>query len=131
MIANGKKWHYIALKSEPTDDRFNRPTKSLSRLLRGITSSHNGDFYCLNCLNSFRIDNGLKKHERLCDNNDYCETEMPTQFNKRSFDERSLKTPFVICTDLECLLIKNNHVKIIQMSLILKEKLCMNHVDTH
>ena len=82
MIANGKKWHYIALKSEPTDDRFNRPTKSLSRLLRGITSSHNGDFYCLNCLNSFRIDNALKKHERLCDNNDYCEAEMPTQFNK-------------------------------------------------
>ena len=27
MITNGEKWHYIALKSERTDDRFNRPFK--------------------------------------------------------------------------------------------------------
>ena len=60
MITNGKKWHYIALKSEPTDDGFNRPTKSLSRLFRGITSNHDGDFYYLNCLHSFRTDNALK-----------------------------------------------------------------------
>ena len=32
MITNGKKWHYITLKSEPTDDGFNRPTNSLSTL---------------------------------------------------------------------------------------------------
>ena len=32
MITNGQKWHYITLKSEPTDDGFNRPTKSLSTL---------------------------------------------------------------------------------------------------
>ena len=29
----GKKWHYLAVKS-------------ISTLLRGITSNHNGDFYC-------------------------------------------------------------------------------------
>ena len=29
--------------------------KKLSTLLRGITSKNNGDFYCLNCLHSFRI----------------------------------------------------------------------------
>ena len=109
MITNGKKWHYIALKSEPTDDGFNPPTKSLFKLLRGITSSHDGDFYCLNCLHSFRTDNALKRHERLCDNNDYCNVEMPTQFNKTlkyNHGEKSLKTPFVIYADLECLLIK-------------------------
>ena len=50
MITNGEKWHYIALKSERTDDGFNRPIRSLSRLFRGITSNHDGDFYCLNCL---------------------------------------------------------------------------------
>ena len=71
MITNGKKWHYIALKSERTDDGFNRPIRSLSRFFRGITSNHCGDFYCLNCLHSFRTDNALKKHERLCENNDY------------------------------------------------------------
>ena len=37
MITDGKKWHYIALKDERTDDGFNRPKKSLSRLFRGIT----------------------------------------------------------------------------------------------
>ena len=109
MIANGEKWHYIALKSERTDGGFNRSIRSLSRLFRGITSNHHGDFYCLNCLHSFRTDNALKRHERLCDNNDYCNVEMPTQFNKTlkyNHGEKSLKTPFVIYADLECLLIK-------------------------
>ena len=70
-----------SLKSEPTDDRVNRAIRNLSRLFRGITSNHDGDFYCLNCLHSFRTDHALKKHERLCDNNDYCSMEMPTKFN--------------------------------------------------
>ena len=70
MITNGKQWHYIALKSVRTNDGFNRPIRSLSRLFRGITANHHGDFYCLNYLHSFRTDNALKRHERLCDNND-------------------------------------------------------------
>ena len=49
-----------ALKSEPTDDGFNRPIKSFSKLFRGITSNHDGDFYFLNCLHSFRTDTALK-----------------------------------------------------------------------
>ena len=40
MITDGEKWHYTALKSEPTEDGFNRPTKSLPKLFRGITSNH-------------------------------------------------------------------------------------------
>ena len=36
MITDGEKWHYLAVKK-------------FSALLRGITSIHNGDFYCLNC----------------------------------------------------------------------------------
>ena len=55
------KWHYIALKSVPTYNGFNRPIRSLSRLFRGITSNNNGDFYCLGCLHSFRTNNALKK----------------------------------------------------------------------
>ena len=74
MITDGKQsdeideWHYIALKSVPTDDGFNRPIRSLSWLFRGITSNNNRDFYCLGCLHSFRTDNALKKLERLYDN---------------------------------------------------------------
>ena len=64
MIIDGKKWHYLALKSVPTCNWHNRPIRSLSILLRGIKSNHNGDFYCLNCFHSHRTDNKLKKHER-------------------------------------------------------------------
>ena len=41
MIPNGEKWQYL-------------PVKILSVLLRRITSKHNADFYCLNCLHSIR-----------------------------------------------------------------------------
>ena len=74
MITDNKQsdkidnWHYIALKSDSIDNGFNRPIRSLSRLFRGITSSNNGDLYCLGCLHLFRKDNKLKKHERLCNN---------------------------------------------------------------
>ena len=40
MITNGKKWHYLALKSERAFDGEkwrNHAVTSLSRLLRGIT----------------------------------------------------------------------------------------------
>ena len=73
-----EKWHYFALKSVRTADGFNGSIKSLSRLFRGITANNNGNFYCLGCLHSFRTDNALKRHKRLCDNNDYCHVEMPT-----------------------------------------------------
>ena len=115
MITNGKqsdevdKLHYIALKSARTDDGFDHPIRSLGRLFRGITSNNHGDFYCLGCLHSFRTDNPLKKHETLCGNNDYCHVEIPTEDNntlKYNHGEKSLKVPFTIYADLECLLIK-------------------------
>ena len=115
MITNSEqsdeadKWHFIALKSVRTDDGFNCPIRSLFRLFRRITANNNGDFYCLGCLHSFRTDNALKRHERLCDNNDYCYVEMPTKDNKTwkyNHGEQSLKAPFTIYADLECLLIK-------------------------
>ena len=96
---DGNKWHYLAVKN-------------LSELLRGITSNHHGDFYCLNCFNSYRTYNKLKKHERVCDDIDYCRVEMPRKHEKIKYGEKSLKTPFIICADLECLLKKYYLVKI-------------------
>ena len=57
MIADGKKRRYLAVKKVPA-------------LLRGITSNHNGDFYCLNCFHSYSTKEKLEKHERvlLCRN---------------------------------------------------------------
>ena len=54
MITDRKKWHCLALKSLPTFNEkrkkyYNLARKSSSRLLTGISSNHNGDFYCFNC----------------------------------------------------------------------------------
>ena len=51
-------WHYLAIKN-------------ISGLLRGVTSNHNADFYCLNCLHSYRTKSKLKKHEKICKNYDF------------------------------------------------------------
>ena len=66
MISNGKKWHYLAVRS-------------LSALLRGITSNLNGDFYCLNCFPSCRSYNKLRRHEKVCHKHDYCHVEIPKE----------------------------------------------------
>ena len=41
--------------------------KKLFALLRGITSKHNADFYCLNCLHSYRTESlkGMKTYGKI------------------------------------------------------------------
>ena len=96
MITNGEKWHYTVVTR-------------LSGLLRGITSNHNGDFYCLNCFRVYTTKNKLEAHKNICENHDYCHVEMPSEDNKiikYNQGERSIKSPFIIYADLECLLEK-------------------------
>ena len=99
MITDCKKWHYLAVKSLP-------------KLLRGITgNNNNGNFYCLNCFCSYRTENKLKKHKKVCENHDYCYVEMPEEDNKilkYNQGEKSMKVPFIIHADLESLLEKMN-----------------------
>ena len=54
-------------------------SKNLSPLLQGITSKHNDDFYYLDCLHSFRIENKLKPHEKVCKIKDFCGIVMPSE----------------------------------------------------
>ena len=96
MITDGEKWHYLAVKS-------------LSALLNGITSNHNGDFYCLNCFRVYTTKNKLETHKKICENHDYCHVEMPNEDNKiikYNQGEKSIKSPFIIYAELECLLEK-------------------------
>ena len=98
MISNDENWHYLAVKS-------------LSRFLRGITSNHDGDYYCLNCFHSYRTENKLNAHKKICENNEYCNIEMPSTNNnliKYNQGDKSLKLPFIIYADLECLLKKTD-----------------------
>ena len=96
MITDCEKWHYIAVKR-------------LSGLLRGVTGNNNSEFYCLNCFHAYRTENKLEKHKKMCENHDSCHVEMPnedneiTKYNQR---EKSVKSLFIIYTDLECLLKK-------------------------
>ena len=69
MITDGKKWHYLVITN-------------LSALLQGKSSNHEGDFYCLNCFNSYTTKNKLKEHEEICNNHDSCGIEMPKWVEK-------------------------------------------------
>ena len=97
MITDGKEnWDYL-------------PIKSIPALLRGITSSHNGDFYCLNCFHSYRTLKALKNHEKICEGQDYCTVKMPNDDNKyisSTSGKNSLRLPTVIYADFERLLFK-------------------------
>ena len=92
---NSNRWHYLAVKNLPA-------------LLRGITLNHHGHFYCLNCFYSCTTHNKLKNHERVCNNHDYCPVGMPKKLEQIKYlpGEKLLKVPFIIYTDLECLLKK-------------------------
>ena len=93
---NENNWHYLAVKN-------------ISGLLRGITSIHNGDFYCLNCFHSYTTKKKLKKHERICKDRDFCYVKMPDEDKKilkYNPGEKSIKVPHIIYADLECLLEK-------------------------
>ena len=98
MITDGTtNWHYLAIKS-------------ISGLLRRITSNHNGDFYCLNCLHSYRTKSKLKKHEEICKNHDFYDLKMPDDDNNNLQSKpgkKSLKNAFIVYADLECLLKMN------------------------
>ena len=70
MIPNEEKeeWHCLAVKHS-------------SELSRGITSKHHGDFYCLNCLHSFKTEDKLRSHEKVCKNKYFCGIVMPLEKN--------------------------------------------------
>ena len=109
---DGNRWHYLAGKSLPA-------------LFGEITSKHHGDFYCLNYFHSYTAHNKLKKHERVCNNHDYCRVNMPEEHKKIKYlsGKKSLKVPFTIYADLKCLLKKCNFLKIIVKILTQKKKL--------
>ena len=99
MITNGENWHYLVVKGLPG-------------LLKGITSSHKEDFYCLNCFCAYSTKDKLDEHKKICENNKYCHVEMPNENNKiikYNQGEKSIKSPFIFYTDLECLLEKMSY----------------------
>ena len=69
MISDDNKCYYLAITN-------------LSALLEGKLSNHHGDFYCLNCFNSYTTKNKLKEHKEICNNHESCRIQMPKWFEK-------------------------------------------------
>ena len=104
--------------------------KNISRLLRGITSTHNSDFCCPNCFHSYRTQNKLKEHEQLCGKHNFCNLKLPDEEHKyisSTSGKNTLKNPFIIYADLECLLLIWTHAKI----LIIAHLQSANHYIYH
>ena len=87
-----KKWHYLT-------------AKSLSVLLKGVTSIHNGDYYFLNCFHLYRTKKALKKHMKVCEDKYYCYVQMPEGDASIKYHHgvKSMRAPFVIYADVESL----------------------------
>ena len=126
MITNGKKYHYLTINN-------------FSALLQGKSSDHYVDLYCLNCFNSYTTKNKLKEHKEICNNHDSCRIEMPQwveKILKYNPGEKSLKAPFAIYLDLECLLKKEqscknnpeNHIQRKKIYMILLVGQCLQDV---
>ena len=74
-----------------------------------ISTVKNEDFYCLNCFHSYRTKNKLDAHKKVCENHEYCHIEMSNKENNKiryNQGEKSIKLPFIIYADFECLLEK-------------------------
>ena len=73
------KLHYLAFPSNLDEDGFRRPIKSISSLFEVMSSKSHGDFYCYECLHSFRTEIALKNHVDLCKNNKFAKIELPNR----------------------------------------------------
>ena len=82
--------------------------KRLSALLRGIAAKHDS-VYCLNCLHSFRTENELRYHEKVCKNNAFCGFLIPSErdnileLNQYMMSD---KMPYIVYVDIESLIKK-------------------------
>ena len=93
-ILNVGGWHYL-------------PITKISASLRGITSKHHGDSYCLNCPNSFATENKRESHKKVSENKNFRNVFIPSDYTKISeFNryQKPEKAPFTISADLECLM---------------------------
>ena len=105
------KWHFPALPSNLDEAGIRRPKKSISRLMEGISSNSHDDFYCYECLHSFRTEIAIKNHVDLCKNNKLAKIELPNEenkFKKYNPGGKSLKMNTVIYADFESILVPNN-----------------------
>ena len=67
-------------------------------LLRGITSNHNGDFYCLNYFHSYRAKKKVNKHERIRKDLDFCYS-VYSKLNKEDITKEEYGFSLKVCKE--------------------------------
>ena len=81
-------------------------------IIKRVTSKHDGDFHCLDCLHFFRRKNKLESHKRVCKK--FCSviiSSEDTKILKFNQYQKSDKAAFVIYVDLEYIKDKINGCK--------------------
>ena len=94
LIKEEEKTHYCLIKI-------------FSRLTSSQVSKHNGRIYtCERCIDSFKTEKSLKRHEEYCKTNECLKINMPEKGSTVSFKNhwRSERVPFIIYADTESLL---------------------------
>ena len=107
-ITDGDKWHILALPSISYEDGVKKLTKTLYRLMEGISSKSHGGFYCYGCLHSSCTLSTLKNHVELCKYNKACKIELPKEDkNIKQYipSAKSLSMNSVIYADFESILL--------------------------
>ena len=84
---NEKIIFLLTITNEKKKDDIILQQKKLYTLLKRTTSKHLYDFYCLNCLHSFRAGNKLKSHEKVSKNDVSCGILMPQKDNILEFKQ--------------------------------------------
>ena len=85
-------------------------TKKIIGIIKRNNIKNNGDFYCLNCLYSFRTKNKLESHKKVYDIREFCNRIMPSEDSKTlefCQYQKSDKAPLTIYADLERRIEKN------------------------
>ena len=101
MTPKGEGSHYITVKKLPA-------------LLGRITSKYISDYYCLNCLHSFRSKNKFALYTKACEDKDLCNVLMSFEDTKiLGFNQyrKSDKAAFIIYAEIESLIGKINGCK--------------------
>jgi len=78
---------------------------NMSRLLTSQKNKHTEKrHFCLRCLNSFTIEEVLKKHNKYCQKNGVVKITLPEKGTILEINDfnRSNKVPIVVCADFEC-----------------------------
>ena len=78
FITQLKSWKTISSFNDSKRTRIaSHCSKRLPALLRKVTSKHQCNFYCLNCLHFFAAENKHESRKKICENKDFYDVVIP------------------------------------------------------